>query len=101
MSSIYETPVSSPTYATPMEGRSPWASPRASLRLSKPEDNDSTVNGLNLPPQRGETAATRPFTGVIPTTNNHQSDKAFEMAEKESRIKFIDEDEDSSTTNSE
>ena len=32
MSSIYETPISSPTYATPLESTSPWASPRTSLR---------------------------------------------------------------------
>ena len=53
MSSIYVTPVSSPTYATPSEGRSPWASPRQSLRSSE-----------LAPPQRGETVNhNRPFTG--------------------------------------
>ena len=68
MSSIYETPLQSPTYATPMEGRSPWASPRASLRSDSSASSSTAaaavavvVNGMNSQPQRGDTA--RPFTG--------------------------------------
>ena len=71
LSSIYETPVSSPTYyATPMEGQSPWASPRTSLR-SATSSSASPTNSNNIgfgfnggPPQRGETINhNKPFTG--------------------------------------
>ena len=73
MSSIYETPVSSPNcYATPMEGTSPWASPRTSIKSgSSISPINSPSNGLtnnvnNGPPQRGETVTqNKPFTGYV------------------------------------
>ncbi len=66
LSSIYETPVSSPTYATPMEGSSPWASPRSSLKsVEGPILLNSNNNTNKQPgPQRGDVVNhNKPFTG--------------------------------------
>ena len=60
MSSIYETPVSSPTYATPMEGTSPWASPRTSLR----SENSSE------PPNITNTTAITSSSTLLPNNQN-------------------------------
>ena len=43
LSSVYETPISSPTYATPRTSVSPWSSPQSSIKSNGP-----------IVPQRGD-----------------------------------------------
>ena len=74
MSSIYETPVSSPTYATPMEGTSPWASPRTSLRSDNSSEPPIITNTVmcNSPQQL---AISKPNKNQTESQNTSLSEK--------------------------
>ena len=70
LSSVYETPATSPSYATPSEGgSSPWASPPAMMSPS-PMVRSNNINNNNVQrPQRGEICAFK-----VKPKNNGYSD---------------------------
>ena len=76
LSSVYETPATSPSYATPSEGgSSPWASPPAMMSPS-PMVRSNNINNNNVQrPQRGEICAFK-----VKPKNNRYSDHKYKQS---------------------